>query len=123
MKEGGGSEELKRTDEGTMIRGAIRRGETPRRNVAAERWKIGGRSVMAVVVVSGGGRLMFGDLAVLIGLGLLHWHNDVPWHTTLNTGQSLSGPQITRSMSPPIAMNRFSTAQLHIKLGIVSWTR
>lgn len=63
VKAGGGSEELKRTDEGTIIKGAIRRWETPRRNVAAERWKIGGRSVMAVVVVSGGGQLTFGDLA------------------------------------------------------------
>lgn len=40
------SEELKRTNMGTMTRGAIGRGEAPRKSVAAVRWKIGGRSVM-----------------------------------------------------------------------------
>lgn len=40
------SDELKRTDRGTMIRGAIGRGEAPRKSAAAVRWKIGGRSVM-----------------------------------------------------------------------------
>lgn len=115
------------------MRGAIRRGDTPRRSVAAERWKTGGRSVMAVVVVSGGGQLMFGDLVVLTGLGLLFGIITYP-STTPNTSQSLSESQITRGMSPLrhrtrvrfgghgfcITMDRDSTQRSYIlKLGIL----